>query len=109
MAERYYRRVTRQSQPLVSIGLPTYNRASMLPRAIESVLAQTHANIELVLSDNASTDETETICREAQARDPRINYIRQAVNIGLIANFKFVLREARGAFFMWLSDDDWLE
>ena len=95
-------------QPLVSIGIPTYNRARLLERAIESVLAQDYANIEVILSDNASDDSTrelsEVICR----RDPRVRYIRQESNIGASANFLAVLRAANGEFFMWLADDDWL-
>jgi glycosyltransferase involved in cell wall biosynthesis len=97
------------NQPLVSIGLPTYNRASALRRAIESALTQDYQNIELVISDNASTDETQAICLEACARDSRIRYLRQQSNQGATWNFLEVLKQARGEFFMWLGDDDWLD
>lgn len=96
-------------QPLVSIGLPTYNRAAKLSRAVESVLAQDYCNIELVISDNASTDGTEAFCEELRRRDNRVRYIRQRVNRGLTANYTEVLNGSRGEFFMWLSDDDWLD
>ena len=96
-------------QPLVSIGVPTYNRASSLRRAVESVLAQDYRNIELVISDNASTDETQALCLEASRRDSRIKYLRQQSNQGPIVNFHEVLRQASGEFFMWLADDDWLD
>lgn len=96
-------------QPLVSIGLPTYNRGSTLRRALESALKQDYRNIELVVSDNASTDETQAICLEASKRDERIKYLRQPVNQGAIVNFREVLKQSRGEFFMWLGDDDWLD
>src|ERR1700687_633000 len=97
------------SQPLVSIGLPTYNRAVGLGRAIESVLAQDYRNIELIVSDNASTDETERLCTEYCRRDSRVRYLRQETNRGAISNFRAVVAHAQGEFFMWLGDDDWLD
>jgi glycosyltransferase involved in cell wall biosynthesis len=96
------------SKPLVSVGLPTYNRAAQLRRAIESVLAQDYPNLELVISDNGSTDETEAICTEFSRKDSRVRYIRHSVNRGMTFNFRTVLEEARGQYFMWLGDDDWM-
>ena len=93
----------------VSVGVPTFNRVAQLRRAVESVLAQNHSDLELVISDNASTDGTEEFCRELCARDPRVRYIRQPANRGMTANYMEALRHARGEFFMWLSDDDWLD
>ncbi len=95
--------------PLVSVGLPTYNRAAALRRAIESVLAQDYSNLELVISDNASTDETQTMCEEFCAHDSRVKYIRQLSNLGARPNFLEVFERARGELFMWLGDDDWLD
>ena len=97
------------NKPLVSIGLPTYNRAATLVRAIESVLSQDYRNIELLISDNASTDDTEAICLEVARQDKRVKYLRQQTNQGAIANFREVLRRSGGGFFMWLGDDDWLD
>ncbi len=98
----------RQSvMPLVSIGVPVYNGGAELRRALETLLAQTHSNLELVISDNASTDETEATCREFAARDPRVVYYRNETNLGPGANFEKVLRVARGEFFMWAAHDDW--
>src|SRR4029079_8481056 len=97
------------NQPLVSIGLPTYNRASTLGRALDSVLMQDYQNIELVISDNASTDETQAICLAARERDKRIRYLRFETNQGPTVNFREVLKQSGGEFFMWLADDDWLE
>lgn len=95
--------------PLVSVGIPTYNRIRLLERAIASVRQQDHPNVELVIADNASTDATETVCRALAAKDPRTRYIRHPVNRGPTNNFNTVLAEAGGDFFMWLSDDDWLD
>ena len=93
---------------MVSIGIPTYNRASSLRRAIESVLAQDYSNLELVISDNASTDQTAILCEEYASRDNRVRYLRQQVNRGAQNNFATVLERAVGQYFMWLGDDDWL-
>ena len=96
-------------RPLVSVGLPTYNRAGTLGRAIESVLGQTYQHIELVISDNASTDTTEAVCREARKRDPRVRYLRQSVNRGATANFNAVAEASCGDYFAFLGDDDRLD
>jgi glycosyltransferase involved in cell wall biosynthesis len=94
---------------LVCIGLPTYNRAGTLPRAIESALAQTHREIELVISDNASQDGTEAIARRYAERDDRVRYVRQPVNAGPTANFNALFEECRGDYALMLADDDWLD
>ena len=95
--------------PLVSIGIPTYNRGSLLHRSIDSALSQDFENIEIIISDNASTDETAEVCQSYCARDRRIKYIRQPTNVGPTTNFNEVLKHASGVFFMWLGDDDWID
>jgi glycosyltransferase involved in cell wall biosynthesis len=97
------------NDPLVSIGLPCYNRAAQLGRAIESALGQDYPNLELIVSDNASTDDTEAICRNWASRDERVRYFRQPENLGGIANFDFVRDHAQGEYFLWLGDDDWID
>jgi glycosyltransferase involved in cell wall biosynthesis len=97
------------AEPLISVGIPTYNRAPKLARAAESVLAQTHRAVELVISDNASSDETEFLCRELCAREERVRCLRSPVNRGPTANFNTVIGELRGDYVMLLSDDDWLD
>lgn len=97
------------SFPLVSVGLPTFNRASSLTKAIESVLRQTYPNIELIISDNASTDDTQLICKNFSNSDQRVTYIRQKSNLGASNNFSEVLRYSTGEYFMWLGDDDWID
>jgi glycosyltransferase involved in cell wall biosynthesis len=95
--------------PLVSVGIPTYNRAELLPRAVESVLAQDYANIEVVISDNASADATQALSEELCRRDSRVRYLRQPTNIGLVANYAEVFRQSCGELYIALADDDWLE
>ena len=68
--------------PLLSVGMPAYNSETEIGDAIDSILKQTYSNFELIISDNASTDSTQSICEEYASRDPRIRYIRNAVNIG---------------------------
>lgn len=92
--------------PLVSIGLFAYNEARFLRKSLESLLAQDYGNIEIVISDNCSTDETEAICREYVQRSHRIRYHRQPHNIGSAANSTHVLEQAKGKYFMWASGHD---
>lgn len=92
--------------PLVSIGLPVFNGERYLQLAAESLLGQTYTNIELVISDNASDDATEAICRDLQRYDSRVKYERLASNIGAVPNHNKVLERSTGQFFMWSSHDD---
>jgi glycosyltransferase involved in cell wall biosynthesis len=93
--------------PTVSIGLPVYNGARFIAHALDSLLGQSFFNFELIISDNASTDETEKICKGFAERDQRIRYIRQHVNIGAPRNWNFVAEEARGKYFKWSSASDY--
>jgi len=90
----------------LGIGLPVYNGENYLAESIEALLGQTYSDYELIISDNASTDGTEEICRHYAARDSRIRYIRQAHNIGCAPNHNFVLDEWHGELFKWASHDD---
>lgn len=98
--------VAEMKMPQVSIGMPVYNGEKFIREALDSLLAQTFTDFELIISDNASTDGTEAICREYAAKDSRIRYVRQAKNLGPVANFKYVLDEAVGEYFMWAAHDD---
>lgn len=96
--------------PLVSVGVPAYNRPGSMERAARSVLGQTLGDLELVLSDDASTDEEVARVGERLAEeDPRVRYLRQPRNLGHDGNYQYVLEQAQGRYFMWLSDDDWLD
>ena len=94
-------------QPLVSVGIPTYERPDGLKRTLTQILAQKYTNLEVIVSDNASKNlEVQRVAQEFMAIDPRVHYFRQAHNIGALANFKFVLEKASGEYFMWAADDD---
>lgn len=95
--------------PMVTIGIPTYNRCHLLARSIESALRQTYQNIEVVVSDNASTDDTSRVCNRYATQDGRLKYTRLSTNRGATANFSEVLKHASGEYFLWLGDDDWLD
>jgi GT2 family glycosyltransferase len=94
---------------LVSIGLPVRNAGGRVADVVRSVLAQDHQNLELLISDNASTDDTEEVCRELAKSDSRIAYHRQPQNIGLLNNFGYAIGAAKGTYFRWIGDDDQLE
>lgn len=93
--------------PIVSVGIPTYNRAVGLRNTLTCITGQTYKNLEIIISDNASTDlEVGTTIQEFLMKDNRIKYYRQGSNIGPALNFKFVLKKAQGHYFMWAADDD---
>jgi glycosyltransferase involved in cell wall biosynthesis len=92
--------------PLVSIGLPVFNGEPYLRAAIDSLLAQTLTDLELIISDNASTDGTADICREYAARDARVRYVRNDTNIGLNRNCNQVIRMSVGQYFKLAASDD---
>lgn len=92
--------------PRLTVGLPVYNGARHLADSIEALRGQTYEDFELIISDNASTDETQEICRDFEARDSRVRYHRQPRNIGASGNHNFVVDHARGELFKWASHDD---
>lgn len=95
------------TQPLVSIGIPTYDRPDGLRRTIECLTRQTYPNLEILVSDNASPgDETEQVVNSLAQNDDRIKYVRHPINRGAYLNFRFVLDNAMGKYFMWFADDD---
>jgi len=96
-----------ESNPIqVSIGVPVYNGASGLPDALDSLVNQTFRDIEIIISDNASSDATPGICRCYAGNDPRILYFRQPGTMSAVDNFLFVLSKARAPYFMWAAHDD---
>lgn len=97
------------NKPLVSIGMPTYNRDRWLPRSIESLSNQTYENIELIICDNASTDHTYETCQEYLKKDPRIRYYRNDTNIGMIANTNRAFSLSQGKYLVLTGDDDTYE
>ena len=93
---------------IVTIGIPTYNRATLLVEAVESVLCQSFRDIEIIISDNNSTDDTEYVVKELQKRsgDIKITYIKQTEPIPVVDNWLATLNEANSTYFGWLQDDD---
>jgi glycosyltransferase involved in cell wall biosynthesis len=94
------------TEPKVSIGIPVFNGAKTLAKTIEAAINQDYANLEIIISDNCSTDETQSIAEDFQSKDPRIKYIRQKENYGMTANFSKVFEHSTGEFFMWAAHDD---
>ncbi|HZO70332.1 MAG TPA: glycosyltransferase family 2 protein [Kribbellaceae bacterium] len=92
--------------PRLSIGLPVYNGENYLSESLDALLGQSYGDFELIISDNASSDRTEEICRDYAAKDERIRYIRQPVNVGAGPNHNAVFHESRGELFKWASHDD---
>jgi glycosyltransferase involved in cell wall biosynthesis len=100
------REAIRRPSPRVSIGMPVYNAERYLEGALDSILAQSFDDFEVVISDNASTDRTEEICRAYAQKDERIRYIRMRENCGVIENFNNVFRLSVGEYFKWAASDD---
>ncbi|MDZ4296060.1 MAG: glycosyltransferase family 2 protein [Patescibacteria group bacterium] len=98
-----------KKQKPISIGFPVYNGASRMTKALDTLLGQTYKDFELIISDNASTDETARIAQGYAASDSRIRYIRQSENIGQVSNIKFVIEASSSKYFMLAADDDWWE
>ncbi|MHA1799870.1 MAG: glycosyltransferase family 2 protein [Candidatus Helarchaeota archaeon] len=90
----------------LTIGMPIFNGGKNLVSALDSLLNQTFKDFILIISDNASTDATEEICRRYQQKDPRIKYYRNKKNIGATNNFQKVLDLAESQYFMWAAHDD---
>lgn len=96
-----------EKEPLVSVGIPTYNRPEGIKRTLECITGQTYRNLEIIVSDNCSPNpKEESIIRDFQKKDSRIQYFRQNENKGGPNNAKFVLEKATGEYFMWAADDD---
>lgn len=95
--------------PTISIIIPTYNRCDLLPYTLDSVLAQTYRDLEVIVMDNASTDETPALMAAYQSRDSRIRYIRNSSNVGLVQNYNLGLHHATGTFVNFLDSDDTFE
>ena len=96
--------------PLISVGVPTYNRPEVLRRSLNSIIFQTYTNLEIIISDNCSNDpRVLEVTEYFRKTDLRVKLYRQEQNIGAAENLAFVLKKATGAYFMWLADDDWID
>jgi glycosyltransferase involved in cell wall biosynthesis len=94
------------NKPLVSIGLPTYNRVDDLKACLDNLTNLNYKNIEIIISDNHSTDTTAEVCKEYLKKDKRIRFYRQNTNLGVRRNSIFVLEKSKGKYFILTSDDD---
>jgi glycosyltransferase involved in cell wall biosynthesis len=94
------------TEDLVSIGMPLLNGASLLEGALESLLAQTHRNFELLIGDNASDDASREICERYALQDSRIKYLRYEERVPAPVNFNRLIERASGKYFMWAAFDD---
>ncbi|WP_417911581.1 glycosyltransferase family 2 protein, partial [Candidatus Electronema sp. TJ] len=96
-----------KERPLVSIGVPCYNRPEGLKRILYSLVSQTYENIEIIISDNASDNlEVQKIGSDYAKNDARVRYFRQKEAVNVLDNFIFVKEYASGVYFMWAADDD---
>jgi len=92
--------------PELSIGIPVFNGQQFLPALLDSLLAQTFKDFEILICDNASSDRTSQICRAYQRREPRIRYVRNSKNLGAIANFNRAFELSNAPLFKWAAHDD---
>lgn len=95
-----------KDKPRVSVGMPVFNGEKYLKQALDSILAQTYQDFELVISDNASTDKTQQICLEYAKRDCRVSYYRSERNFGASWNHNRVFKLSLGKYFKWAAHDD---
>lgn len=95
-----------KSVPLVSVIISTHNRVSYLREAVNSVLTQTFTDFELILCDDASSDETPSLCRELEQQDSRVRTLRHEQNVGMVGNWNSGLQASRGHYFCKLDDDN---
>lgn len=93
--------------PLVSIGMPVKNGEEGLSKALENILSQPYRNIEVIVSDNGSTDATWEICQKAASSDSRVRVVRQEFPISGPDNFNYVIDAASGKYFFWAAHDDY--
>lgn len=94
-------------KPLVTLGLPVYNGAEFLSRCLDSLLAQTCQDFELIIADNGSTDDTPRVAVDYARRDQRIRYVRHERNLGFSHNMNFLFRSAQGRYILCTGAKDW--
>ena len=98
-----------EEKPTGSVIIPTYNRARMVDRAIQSVLSQTYQDFEIIVVDDASTDNTQEVVKECMFRDKRVRYIKHEKNKGGSAARNTGIKNEHGEYVGFLdSDDEWL-
>jgi glycosyltransferase involved in cell wall biosynthesis len=92
--------------PLITVGIPVFNGEKFLKKRLDSVLNQTYKNFEVIISDNASTDDTSKLCNEIIKKEKNIQYYLQKENIGYVNNFNFLIKKTNGKYFTFAAVDD---
>lgn len=99
-----------ETRPLVTVGIPTYNNPEGLLKTIGSILNQEYQNLQVIISDNNSTSyDVYELLKDIIKNDRRVKVFRQTTNIDMIPNFRFVMEQCEGEYFMWAADDDFFE
>ena len=97
---------TESDKPLVSVGLIVYDESQFIRATLDSLLAQDYSNVEIIIADNCSSDDSGDICAQAAREDSRVRYVRHEQNIGSAANSIYVLEASQGEYFMWAAGHD---
>jgi glycosyltransferase involved in cell wall biosynthesis len=98
--------IDKLSPPRVSVGMPVFNTSRLMVESVDNILSQTLRDIELIICDNASTDDTYRVCQELAASDPRVRLLRNSTNLGVNPNYRRVAEESRGEYFKWAAAQD---
>jgi glycosyltransferase involved in cell wall biosynthesis len=96
----------KNNNPLVTVGIPVFNGEKFIERRLESILNQTYKNFEIIISDNASTDDTSKICQNIINKKENIDYYLQEKNIGFVDNFNYLIKNASGKYCVVAAVDD---
>ena len=91
--------------PLITVGIPVFNGEKFLKKRFDSILNQTYKNLEVIISDNASTDNTSTLCEEFLRKEKNTHYYRQKKNVGSLENFNYLIKNAKGKYFVFAAVD----
>ena len=92
--------------PLITVGIPVFNGEKFLKKRFDSILNQTYKNLEIIISDNASTDNTSALCEEFLRKEKNTQYYRQKKNLGFVSNFNFIIEQSSGKYFVFAAVDD---
>ncbi len=97
--------------PLISVGIPTFNRPEGLRHTLSRITQQTYSNLEIIISDNQSdaAEAVKAVVDSFAVTDKRIRFTRQSQNLGSVGNFHFLVNQASGDYFLWAADDDEVE
>jgi len=98
--------MNKNNNPLVTVGIPVFNGEKFIKRRLDSILNQTYDNFEIIISDNASTDDTSKICQNIINDEENIHYHLQKKNIGYVSNFNYLIKNASGKYFVIAGVDD---